>query len=139
MSPSVFSSTNRGTISTCSGIIIVARYTAKTTPRPRTGSRLNTYAAVELVNSCTRGVAPAMTTTYRMTLPAMPRAGALRRAVSAIGHPLALADDLHDRHAQHDGEQHPAEGGCLTGGAVAEREVVDLLHDHLRRSAGAAA
>src|SRR5690606_21906278 len=73
--------------------------------------------------------APATTITCSTTGPST---GPRRRvAVSAIGHPPPLPEDLHDGHAEHDREEQPAEGGRLARRSVAEGQVVDLLHDHL--------
>src|SRR5215213_5605477 len=58
-----------------------------------------------------------------------------RSVVSAIVHPLALAADLHNGDREDHDEEHPGERGCLARLAVPEGQVVDLLHDHLRRTA----
>ena len=68
MRPSVFISAKSGTRSTWSGIIIVARYTPKIAPRPLNGSRLNAYAAVALVTSCTTVVTVARSRLFATTL-----------------------------------------------------------------------
>src|SRR5690606_8010898 len=82
--------------------------------------------------------APTMTTTCSTTGPSTgPRR--TRVAVSAIVHPPPLPEDLHDGHGEHDGEEQPTESGCFSRRAVAERQVVDLLHDHLGRASRPAA
>src|SRR3954454_25264535 len=58
---------------------------------------------------------------------------------SGIGHPPALEARLHERDAEHEDEEHPRQRRRGTDAAVAEREVVDVLHDGARRARGPAA